>query len=307
MILKQQQLVRSVCGELLSHDGTFKVASSLIGADSDALNARGKPKSKSYGGVCLTICAENNLVLAAPVVPDETQEWIQTALKALAGGPIGAHPSKCAELVYKLVAFGGPLQKFPRPIITDNVGKDFNIWPRVAEAYVRGCLTHGVDVMIPEGTCIEHAVQPAMQYHVLASISPLRIRTRWFALAGDLPDGDDDDDGHNVGYGTVQLRRVATAEELEGFDLSLLVTCAQDIFHARERIMRQVRMLARDRPALLADVKRILSVCSCWAGHDALIANTPSELRAQVVALANSVSTALLELIPKYNSCMSKG
>ena len=150
LMLKQQQLVREMCGELLSHDGTFKVVSSLIGADSDAPNARGKPKLKPYSAVCLTICAENGLVVAAPVVPDETQEWVQTALKALAGGPIGAHASKCAHLVYDVVAFGGPLRKFPRLLITDNVGKDMNIWPRVASAYVQGCLEHGVPVMIPE-------------------------------------------------------------------------------------------------------------------------------------------------------------
>lgn len=136
--------------------------------------------------------------------------------------------------------------------------------------------------------------------------APADVRHQsWIAVAGDLPD--DEDDGFHVGYGTVQRRRVATAEELQDFDLTLLVTCAQDIYHARERIMRQVRMLARDRPALLADVKRILSVCSCWTGHLPFSASSPSELRAQIVTLADSVSNQLLELIPKYDSSVTKG
>lgn len=110
-----------------------------------------------------------------------------------------------------------------------------------------------------------------------------------------------------MGYGTVEHRRAATAQELESFDLSLLVTSAQDIYHARMRIMRRVRLLARDRPALLADVKRTFAACSCNNGFAAFSATSPSELREQVIALADTISADLLALIRKYSSSVNKG
>jgi hypothetical protein len=151
LVLSQQRLVRRLYGELLSHDGTFAVASSLVGADYEAPNAVSKAKLKAYAAVCLTICVEHGLVVAALIVPDERQIWAQTALTALANGPIGAHPSKCEQVIYKAAAFGGPLRNFPRLLITDNIGKDINIWPRVAEAYVQGGIENGVPILVPEG------------------------------------------------------------------------------------------------------------------------------------------------------------
>jgi hypothetical protein len=123
--------------------------------------------------------------------------------------------------------------------------------------------------------------------------------------AGDLPKVQDDD--YRIGYGTVQQRRPATADELASMDLGLLVTSGQDIYHARMRIMRQVRMLARDRSAMLADVKRIFAPCSCSNGHAPFTASSPVELREQVVQLAQQVRRQLLELIPKYSASVTKG
>ena len=85
------------------------------------------------------------------------------------------------------------------------------------------------------------------------------------------------------------------------------MTSAQDIYHARMRIMRQVRVLARDRSALDADVRRILAVCSCNNGFAPLSATSPSDLREQVIALSKFVSPELLALIPKYSSAVTKG
>jgi hypothetical protein len=56
-------------------------------------------------------------------------------------------------------------------------------------------------------------------------------------------------DNYCIGYGTVQQRRPATADKLASIDLGLLVTSGQDFYHARMRIMRQVRMLAREQLA----------------------------------------------------------
>lgn len=131
--------------------------SSLVGSDGDARDARGKPKLRPYSAVCLTVCVENGLVVAALPVPDETQRYAQTIHKALANGPIGANPTKCERLIYQAAALGGPLRKFPKLILTDNVGKDINIWANVAEAYVQGCFDHGVPVMIPVGAARKSA------------------------------------------------------------------------------------------------------------------------------------------------------
>jgi hypothetical protein len=121
--------------------------------------------------------------------------------------------------------------------------------------------------------------------------------------AGDLPE----DDEWRIGYGTVTQKRRATAQELDAMDLDVLVTCAQDIFHAVQRIMRQVRLFARDRAALHADVKRILAPCSCNNGYAAFQAADPVDLRRQVVQLAEQVSLGLLALLTKYDKSVSKG
>jgi hypothetical protein len=123
--------------------------------------------------------------------------------------------------------------------------------------------------------------------------------------AGEVPQIEDDE--WRIGYGTVAEKRRATAEDLDAMDLDLLVSCAQDIFHAVQRIMRQVRMFARDRAALHADVKRILAPCSCNNGYAAIQASNPVDLRQQVVQLAEQVSTGLLELQTKYDKSVSKG
>jgi hypothetical protein len=107
------------------------------------------------------------------------------------------------------------------------------------------------------------------------------------------------DDNYRIGYGTVQQRRPATADELASIDLGLLVTSGQAFYHARMRIMRQVRMLARHRSALLTDVKRHFAPCSCSNGHAPFTASSPIELREQVV---QQVSWQLLELKPKYSA-----
>lgn len=151
LYLRQQRLIRKHYGSLLSLDGTFKVAASLVGADSDAPNARGKAKLKSYSSVCLTVCVEHGLVVAAALVPDERQVWAQATLTALANGELPNDSSKAMQRVHRAAAVGGPLRQFPRLLLTDNIGKDINLWARVAQAYVAGCLKHDVVVMIPQG------------------------------------------------------------------------------------------------------------------------------------------------------------
>ena len=151
LVLAQQRLVRRLFGGILSLDGTFSVASSLVGADHSALSKSGKPKAKSYSAVCLTICVEHGLAVAAPIVPDEQQIWSQVALLGLAHAQLHEHASRGERLIYNITAFGGPLRMFPRLLISDNIGKDINLWSRVARAYVIGCLEHDVPIMIPEG------------------------------------------------------------------------------------------------------------------------------------------------------------
>lgn len=120
---------------------------------------------------------------------------------------------------------------------------------------------------------------------------------------GDLSEVQDND--YHRGYGTMDLRCCATADEVVSVDLGLLVTSRQDIFDACTRITQQIRMLARHRPAILTNVKRIFAACSCSNGH--ALFSFPAELREQVVQLSQRLRQQLLELIQKYRTSVTKG
>ena len=156
----QQEGIRSQAGSFIASDGTYKIMSSLCGAQAMAPNASNKSKQASYFALCVTATAEGGFVLAAVVAPDDSHKTPQALLCGLQHAQL---PQELADLstpyfdmIREQAMVGGPLARWPCLLRVDNAGQCVNMWKNICSEVREAWKQRGALLFSPLGVSLPH-------------------------------------------------------------------------------------------------------------------------------------------------------